>query len=51
MAVITLHKERLKYNYERLNYFFTAKEIQWSIVTKMLCGNELFFKRGFKIKP
>src|SRR5690606_24677509 len=51
MAVITLHKERLKYNYERLNYFFTAKEIQWSVVTKILCGNELFLKEVLELNP
>src|SRR5690554_3552146 len=51
MAVITLHKERLKYNYERLNYFFSAKDIQWSVVTKILCGNELFLGEVLKLKP
>jgi len=43
MAIITLHKERLQYNFGRLDYFFKLKEIQWSVVTKILCGNELFF--------
>ncbi|SEH74943.1 Predicted amino acid racemase [Paenimyroides aquimaris] len=51
MAVITLHKERLQYNFERLDYFFNAKGIQWSVVTKMLCGNELFLKEILKLNP
>lgn len=51
MAVITLHKERLQYNFERLDYFFKLKEIQWSVVTKMLCGNELFLKEVLNLKP
>lgn len=51
MAIITLHKERLEYNFERLNYFFKSKNIQWSVVTKMLCGNELFLKEILMLHP
>ncbi|HLW41570.1 MAG TPA: alanine racemase [Flavobacterium sp.] len=51
MAIITLHKERLEYNFERLNYFFKSKDIQWSVVTKMLCGNELFLKEVLMLHP
>lgn len=51
MAIITLHRERLRYNYERLNYFFDSKDIQWSVVTKLLCGNELFLKEVLALKP
>lgn len=51
MAIITLHKERLQYNFERLDYFFKLKEIQWSVVTKILCGNELFLKEVLSLMP
>ena len=51
MAFITLHKERLKYNFERLDYYFKLKNIHWSVVTKMLCGNELFLREVLALKP
>lgn len=51
MAVITLNREKLRYNYERLNSFFKHKHIEWSVVTKMLCGNELFLKEVLALEP
>lgn len=44
MAYITLDKKKLQKNYEYLSAVFAANNIEWSIVTKMLCGNELFLK-------
>lgn len=44
MAYITLNRDKLKKNYEYLNSVFTSHDIQWTIVTKMLCGNNLFLK-------
>lgn len=44
MAYIQLNKEKLKHNYEHLNQFFTSRNIEWGIVAKLLCGNELFLK-------
>lgn len=51
MAFITLHKERLQYNFERLDYYFKLKDIKWSVVTKMLCGNELFLREILALNP
>ena len=51
MAFITLHRERLKYNFERLEYYFKLKDIHWSVVTKILCGNELFLQEILNLKP
>ncbi|SEF79069.1 Predicted amino acid racemase [Halpernia humi] len=51
MATITLHRDRLRYNFERLDYLFKTKDINWSIVTKILCGNELFLKEILALKP
>ncbi len=51
MAVITLNRSKLRYNYERLNSFFNHKHIEWSVVTKMLCGNELFLKEVLALEP
>lgn len=44
MAFITLETEKLKKNYNYLNSFFTGHGIEWSIVTKMLCGNKKYLK-------
>ena len=42
MAVLTLHRDRLRTNYTVLNNLFHTNDAEWSIVTKMLCGH-----RGF----
>lgn len=44
MAFIKLYKDRLKHNYNFLNTLFEKEQISWAIVTKILCGNELFLK-------
>lgn len=44
MAYITLNRDKLRKNYAYLNSVFDNHGIQWSIVTKMLCGNDLFLK-------
>lgn len=44
MAYITLNTQKLKENFEYLNKLFTKNNIQWSIVTKLLCGNEKYLK-------
>lgn len=44
MAFITLDRKKLKKNYDYLDRLFKKKNIQWSVVTKMLCGNKLFLK-------
>lgn len=40
MAYITLNTLKLKYNYEYINKLFTKNNIEWSVVSKLLCGNE-----------
>ena len=42
MAFIVLYKNKLIKNFEYLSNLFSEKGISWSVVTKMLCGNELF---------
>lgn len=44
MAYIELDRKKLKYNYNYLDQLFKGHNIQWGIVTKVLCGNELFLK-------
>lgn len=42
MAFITLDSKKLKHNFEFLDSLFKKKGIEWSVVTKMLCGNKDF---------
>ena len=42
MAFITLQIQKLAKNYHYLNDFFKANDIEWTIVTKMLCGNRTY---------
>jgi predicted amino acid racemase len=44
MAFIKLYRKKLKENYTFLNEIFTSRNIEWGVVTKLLCGNELFLK-------
>lgn len=39
MAFVTLDKEKLTANYRYLDTLFRQEQIQWSVVSKMLCGN------------
>ncbi|WP_159801570.1 alanine racemase [Flavobacterium sp. MK4S-17] len=40
MAFITLDAAKLKKNFDYLNNFFREHDIDWSVVTKILCGNK-----------
>ena len=42
MAFITLDTYKLKKNYNYLDRFFKKHGIEWSAVTKILCGNKLY---------
>lgn len=44
MAFITLNREKLKSNYSFLNEKLTERGIEWAVVSKLLCGNELFLR-------
>lgn len=44
MSHITLHKEKLIHNYHFLKTLFTKHSIEWAVVAKILCGNEMFLK-------
>jgi predicted amino acid racemase len=44
MAFITFDKANLKHNYNFLDNLFKTNGIDWGVVTKLLCGNELFLK-------
>lgn len=42
MAYIKLYKQKLKENYTFLDSIFKERNIEWGVVTKLLCGNTLF---------
>jgi len=44
MAFITLDTNKLKSNFNFLNNLFKQNNIQWSIVSKILCGNREFLQ-------
>ncbi|ELR68350.1 hypothetical protein C900_00449 [Fulvivirga imtechensis AK7] len=44
MAFLELYKDRLKHNYQYLGRLFEERDIQWGVVTKLLCGNRNYIK-------
>lgn len=42
MAYLKLYRDKLKHNYEFLNQKFVKSNIDWGVVSKMLCGNPLY---------
>lgn len=44
MAYIKMYRDKLRHNFNVLNKYFEENNIDWAIVTKLLCGNKLFLK-------
>lgn len=44
MAYIQLDVKRLEHNFRFLNQLFEKNSIHWGVVSKLLCGNNLFLK-------
>lgn len=44
MAFITLDRNKLQHNFKYLDKLFKDNDIEWAIVTKMLCGNEEYLQ-------
>ncbi len=44
MAFIELYRDKLKKNYNYLDKLFKSNNIEWAVVSKLLCGNELYLK-------
>ncbi|MFT6209835.1 MAG: putative amino acid racemase [Bacteroidia bacterium] len=44
MAYIELYKEKLKNNYQFLDGLFKEYGKEWAVVTKLVCGNEIYLK-------
>ncbi len=44
MAFLRLNRDKLKHNYRHLEDLFSKSDIDWGVVTKLLCGNKLYLK-------
>lgn len=44
MAYIELNRRKLRHNYKFLDKLFKKHEMDWGIVSKLLCGNKQFIK-------
>lgn len=49
MAFIELYKDKLNKNFHYLNSLFKNNNIEWAVVSKLLCGNELYLKELLKL--
>jgi ornithine racemase len=45
MAKLIVNTNRILKNIEKLNYLFYQKKIKWTLILKVLSGNELFLKK------
>jgi len=44
MAFLKLYRQKLKENYTFLDSLFKERNIEWGVVTKLLCGNTIYLK-------
>jgi ornithine racemase len=44
MAEITISRSKLRHNFDFLKRFFQENSIEWGIVSKLLCGNEMYLR-------
>ncbi len=44
MAEIAISRKKLKHNHDYLKKLFDHHNIQWGVVTKLLCGNQIYIK-------
>ena len=49
MAYLKLYKAKLEHNYNYLKNLFLKNNIEWGVVTKLLCGNKLFLEQLVKL--
>ena len=49
MAILRLNTAKLKHNYRHLEKLFIKNNIEWGVVTKLLCGNKLYLKELIKL--
>ncbi len=51
MAYLTLDTEKLKRNFHYLDRHFRRNDIEWAVVSKLLCGNEVYLNALAELNP
>ncbi len=51
MAYIEMYRDKLAKNYKYLDQLFKENNIEWAVVTKLLCGSELYLRELIKHNP
>lgn len=49
MAFLKLYRKKLKQNYEYLSKLFEENNIEWGVVSKLLCGNKIYLEELIKL--
>ena len=49
MAFLKLYRKNLTHNYQLLEKWFSENDIEWGVVSKLLCGNKLFLEELVKL--
>ena len=44
MAFIKLYRKKIEENYTFLDHIFKSRNIEWGVVSKLLCGNKIYLK-------
>jgi ornithine racemase len=51
MARLFLYRDKLRHNYAFLKKTFKHHNVDWAIVTKLLCGNKKYLEEVLSLKP
>jgi hypothetical protein len=51
MARLYLYRDKLRHNFQFLRKKFKAHNIDWAIVTKLLCGNKKYLQEVLELNP
>lgn len=51
MAKLYLYRDKLRHNFQFLQKKFKAHNIEWAVVTKLLCGNKEYLKEVLDLHP
>ena len=49
MAFLNLYRDKLEHNFNYLKEKFSENKVEWGVVSKILCGNELYLKELVKL--
>ncbi|MEO5910566.1 MAG: alanine/ornithine racemase family PLP-dependent enzyme [Pelobium sp.] len=49
MAYLKLYQKKLQHNYQLLEQWFLNHDIEWGVVSKLLCGNKMYLEELVKL--